>query len=77
MPDERTLAKEMAVLREELVTQPRFQSLASVIRLVEQFVELVGAPRVAEGIGEQVVQTIGRRRLASDRRNADDAIFVS
>src|ERR1019366_2596595 len=76
MPYERAVAKDRAVLGEELVAQPGFQRLACVIGSSQQLRQLIVAPSIAIGIGQQIQKSVTGRCFAIHRRNADDAILV-
>ncbi len=76
VPDEGPVVEQLAVLLEEPVTQPIVEPLAGKTDLGQELGQAGRRPGRAEGGRQQLHQPIGRRRLALDRRQADDAVRI-
>ena len=76
VPDEGAILEHLAVRLEELVAKPGVE--IGLLR-ARGCKELAGTPRRpgrSIGASEELLQTLGRRTLAKDRRKTDDAVAV-
>ena len=76
MPHERPVAKQRAVLLEELIPQPVGDVLLLAASLSKEFLCLRRRPGLTECDGQELLQAVSCRRLSRNRRKANDAVGI-